>query len=166
MTVTGYQQHQAQGFVAHSHEKSFSLKQSHEDVWDVLLQKKTFTDHQVWPFRVEFMGKDSPYMENGEENIHHGPLLLFTGVMGEILPDSYRDLHYFYGSYFLSFRWIRPARLQIWVDREAPGSSVIKVRIDSWVKPWISGTWTFMQNIFWSGFGKWINSLVKENQVH
>ncbi len=164
MTATGYQQEQAQGFVAHSHEKTFAVNQSRGDVWDILLQKKTFTDHQVWPFRVEFMGTDSPYMQTGEENIHHGPWLLFTGAMGEIAPPSYRELNYFYGSYFLSFRWIRPSRLQIWVDPAESGSSIIKVRIDSWVKPWASGMWTFMQNIFWSGFGRWINGLVKRSK--
>jgi hypothetical protein len=54
-------------------------------------------------------------------NVHHGPQLNVAGVIGEVRdPQSgvaaYRDLKYFYGSYAISSRFVRPTRLQFWAE--------------------------------------------------
>lgn len=160
-----YDQKAPAGFAAHAYERDYQIPCFIEDVWRVLLRKDTFTDHQVWPYRVEFVKEGSIYMENGEENIHHGPLMSFAGVMGEIQPPNYRDLRYFYGSYFLSMRLIRPSRLQIWLTAGEGKQTHVKIRIDSWVKPFFQKSWTRMQRIFWKGFGKWIGKLTEKTSV-
>ncbi|QCK15302.1 hypothetical protein [Mangrovivirga cuniculi] len=157
-----YNQEKTVGYKEHSVTKDFVLNNSPESVWETLIRKDTFSDHQIWPYRVEFMNDDKEKMTTGEENIHHGPLMSFSGVMGEIESGVYRDLKYYYGSYFLSFRLIRPYRLQIWVKEFEEDKTVVTIRIDSYVKPYIYFTWTFMQKIFWSGFGKWIDRLTKK----
>ncbi len=158
-----YTQSVVPGFVLHSYRRTFQINFNPEEVWEVLLRKDTFTDHQVWPYRVEFAGpSNATYMEPGEENTHHGPWMSFTGAMGEIKAPSYRELRYYYGSYFLSIRWIRPERLQVWVRQSGDGASEVTMQVDSLVKPWISRIWTRMQAIFWSGFGRWISSLLRK----
>jgi hypothetical protein len=161
-TMPLYSQKAPEGFTEHSFEKEYELTFFIEDVWRVLLRKNTFTDHQVWPYRVEFLNSGTD-MEPGEENIHHGPLMSFAGIMGDIQPPHYRDLRYFYGSYFLSMRLIRPSRLQIWLTPGDGSITHVKIRIDSWVKPFFMHSWTRMQKIFWAGFGKWIGKLTKRS---
>ncbi|MCX2744035.1 hypothetical protein OO013_09175 [Mangrovivirga sp. M17] len=157
-----YNQEMTVGFKEHSLTKDFILNCSSESVWDSLIRKDTFTLHQIWPYRVEFMNDGTCEMSSGEENIHHGPFMSFVGVMGTVERGCYRDLKYYYGSYFLSFRLIRPYRLQIWVKELEDRRTAVTVRIDSYVKPYLYNAWTFMQNIFWSGFGKWIDRLTKK----
>jgi len=160
-----YQQHAVPGFVAHRYRRTFRIPHAPADVWEILHRRDTFTNHQFWPYRVEFTGSAvTPYMQEGEENTHHGPGMSFTGIMGKITKPSYRDLHYYYGSYFLTIRWIRPQRLQVWVEDNGAEESSVTMQVDSWVKPWISRSWTFMQGIFWSGFGKWVSKLIRRKQ--
>ena len=115
---------------------------------------ETFTDSQIFPFRVEFVAPDG-----GEDNfrtgvhcIHHGPLMSFAGIIGEIRSPEYRDLQYFYGSYALSFRVIRPKRLQFWLEETDLGTKVT-VGVSSLVRNGWHAVWTIGQTLFWPSFG-------------
>jgi hypothetical protein len=93
----------------HQFERYFPIrKEKLDQIWQSLNLRESFVKGQLFPYRVEF---DAPTQEgpfqSGELNIHHGPLLSAHGQIGEVTPN-YRDLQYFYGSYVLSFRWIRP----------------------------------------------------------
>jgi hypothetical protein len=144
-------------FQEHSYRFEFTVNQSRQDVWNWLNRPETFTDTQIPPFRVEFYSP-SPDIPNGFHegvlNTHHGPLINFSGVLTSIQPPHYRDLQYYYGSYAISIRWIRPYRLQFWLE-ESDGSTTVVAQIDSYVKPWISGLWTTAQKVFWSRFPSW-----------
>ncbi len=117
-------------------------------IWDKLQRRETFIKGQVPPYKVEF---DSPQsegpFEKGELNIHHGPLLSLHGAVGEITND-YRDLLYFYGSYVISFRLIRPTRLEFFRKE-----NTITVKISSYVHPLIEPVWSLGLWIFWKTFG-------------
>lgn len=135
--------------VEHLVEKSFKLsEQKKQKVWNLLQKRETFTKGQIPPYRVEF---DAPSQEGpfktGELNIHHGPFLSVHGEIGEI-GDSYRDLKYFYGSYVLSFRLIRPTRLEFFKHQDS-----ISLKIHSYVHPWVRSIWSLGNNIFWKFFG-------------
>jgi hypothetical protein len=145
-----------EGFVAHVFERDWLVDRPVDRVWRWLNDPRTFTETQVWPFRVEFINGG---METGVLNTHHGPLMSFTGVVGDVHPPGdtpgYRDLQYLYGSYAISLRLIRPTRLQFWVEAESPRSTRLRVRLDSLVSPRIAGLWTRAQSLFWSRFPKW-----------
>lgn len=131
-------------------EKFFALSpDKSQKIWRQLQLRETFTQGQLPPYRVEF---DAPEQKGpfkkGELNIHHGPLLSAHGVIGEV-SDSYRDLQYLYGSYVLSFRWIRPVRLEFFKE---PGG--LKLKLTSYVHPLWAGPWHLINVIFWSAF-KW-----------
>lgn len=79
-------------------------------------------------------GSDQAGFSEGVLNAHHGPLLNFPGVLTEIQDEKYRDLHYYYGSYALSLRWIRPTRLQFWVEDMLDGGCKVIGQVDSFVK--------------------------------
>ena len=142
-------------FILHQYKKEYELSHSIEQTWDTLMKQSTFTDTQVWPFRVEF-DRPQVYMETGMANIHHGPLLLFTGEIAEVRPAEYRDLQYYMGSYFGSVRLIRPARLEISLKPSSSGTSATII-LTSYVRPWISGIWNMMLKLFWSNFGRFLN---------
>ena len=117
-------------------------------VWNKLQLRETFVKGQIPPYKVEF---ETDYQfgpfQTGELNIHHGPLLSVHGAVGEI-TENYRDLQYFYGSYILSFRFIRPIRLEFFkLD------SSIKVRLTSYVAPWAEPIWNAGLKFFWGTFG-------------
>ena len=133
----------------HYVEKHFKLSDDKKNnVWNKLQRRETFTKGQIPPYRVEFNSSSQEgNFESGELNIHHGPLLSVHGVIGDI-TDSYRDLKYFYGSYVISFRFIRPVRLEFFKDDEG-----IKLKIHSYIHPWIKPFWEFGNNIFWRFFG-------------
>lgn len=126
---------------------AYSSAQEAKVAWEKLQQRETFTQGQIPPYRVEFDGTSQvgPF-ESGELNIHHGPGLSVHGVIGEI-RDDYRDLKYFYGSYVLSFRWIRPVRLEFFRRDE-----VIRLRLTCFVRPWIHSWWQLGNRIFWTFF--------------
>lgn len=141
-------------FVAHAYEKSFVVEKSVSEVWGWLDDPATFTEGQVWPFRVEFVGGG---FEPGVLNVHHGPLMNFAGVIGEVRDREYRDLKYFYGSYAISPRFARPTRLQFWV-REVPSGTEVRLRVDSLVRRRFYGLWDAGQDIFWRRFPRWMES--------
>ena len=122
-------------FKNHSFRKEFHTKKSEVEVWNWLNDPKTFTDNQVWPYKVEFVKEDhhKTDFEEGVFNTHHGPLMSFSGILGEI-KEGYRDLKYLYGSYFLSMRWIRPQRLQFWTEGTVEGTRVT-LQLDTYVTP-------------------------------
>ncbi|MCJ8277822.1 MAG: hypothetical protein HRT44_00095 [Bdellovibrionales bacterium] len=133
----------------HVFEKSFSLPKEKADVvWDKLQRRETFIKGQLPPYKVEFETdlNEGPF-EEGELNIHHGPLLSVHGIIGKVTKD-YRDLSYFYGSYVISFRWIRPIRLEFFREE-----NTIKLKIQSYVRPWIKPIWHNINNLFWKFSG-------------
>lgn len=135
-------------FVPHHFEHSFEVQASVDVVWDWLNQTETFTRGQPPGYRVEFIGDR---FEPGVCTVHHGPLLNFAGVIGEMEAPRYRDLKYFYGSYALSLRLIRPTRLQLWLEPLVNGGTQVRLRVDSHVRSWMAGLWTLAQRMFWPG---------------
>ena len=113
------------GFVRHEHAHRWEIARSRRAVWDWLCDPATFVDGQVWPFRVEFLSDADGRggFTEGVFNAHVGPFISFAGVLGDIEPERYRDLQYFYGSYAISHGLFRPTRLQFWLeDGTAPGT--------------------------------------------
>ncbi|MFK7923206.1 MAG: hypothetical protein AB8H47_14680 [Bacteroidia bacterium] len=150
---------QPTGFITHTHRFEVVSKRSRREIWDWLNTPETFTKNQVWPYKVEFVapeGEDTADFSEGVLNAHHGPLINFSGVLTEIQDQRYRDLHYFYGSYALSLRWIRPTRLQFWVEDMPAGGCKVIGQIDSFVKPSFAGFWSFAQRFFWGQFRWWM----------
>ena len=117
-------------------------------IWLKLQKRETFVKGQVPPYRVEFeSGLSEGDFFEGEKNIHHGPLLSVHGEIGKV-TDEYRSLHYYYGSYVLSFRLIRPVLLEF--KKDADG---IEMTLHSYVKPWFHSIWRFGNRVFWKNFG-------------
>ncbi|CAA9409543.1 MAG: hypothetical protein AVDCRST_MAG78-303 [uncultured Rubrobacteraceae bacterium] len=148
------------GFVPHAYRRSFVAPSGVEQVWGWLNDPATFTEGQVWPFRVEFV--DGGF-EPGVLNVHHGPFLNVAGVIGEVrdpVPGvpAYRDLKYFYGSYAISPRLVRPTRLQFWVEETdlEDGSTLVTLQLDSLVRRPFVPLWKHSQRIFWSRFPAWM----------
>lgn len=150
-----------EAFRNHSYKRSYTIKYSEGQVWQWLNNPDTFKNNQVWPYRVVFTRTESQKhdFEEGVFNSHHGPLMSFTGVIGEVKP-SYRDLKYLYGSYFLSFRWIRPQRLQFWTEPQEDGHTTLTMQLDSYVKPSFYNFWNWGQGLFWGRFGRWANKSI------
>lgn len=129
-------------------EYAFTKKQTKIDkVWNRLQLRETFVKSQLFPYKVQF---DSPTQkgpfEEGELNIHHGPLMSLHGAIGEV-SENYRDLAYHYGSYVLTFRWIRPTRLEFFKK-----DNQIRVRLTFYVRPWIKPLWHGFNWLFWRLF--------------
>ena len=115
--------------------------------WEKLNFRETFVDAQIFPYKVEFAsGLKKGTFQAGELNIHHGPLLSVHGSIGQV-SENYRDLNYFYGSYALSFRLVRPTRLEFFKEDDG-----IRVKLHSFVKPWFTPLWSFGNNFFWRFF--------------
>ena len=153
-----------EGFVSHAYRQTFQVPHGHRRVWNWLNDPATFTEGQVWPFRVEFV--DGGF-EPGVLNVHHGPLLNFAGAIGEVRPPEgdtagYRDLKYFYGSYAVSPRLIRPTRLQFWVEGSGD-DTLLTLQVDSLVRRRFARTWSLLQKVFWQRFPRWIDSALKGN---
>lgn len=129
-------------------EMSFPCGEKMESVWNALQQRETFTKGQIPPYRVEFDAiSQIGAFKTGELNIHHGPFLSVHGVIGEI-SDSYRDLKYLYGSYVLSFRLVRPVRLEFFREKE-----VLKLKLTCYVAPKFRSIWRLGNTVFWKFFG-------------
>lgn len=146
------------GFVAHAYRRSFSVPHEIGLVWGWLNDPATFTESQVWPYRVEFV--DGGF-EPGVLNVHHGPLLNAAGVIGAVeepggRASGYRDLKYFYGSYAISPRLSRPTRLQFWADRAGDGT-LVTVQLDALVRRPFVRVWHLSQTVFWSRFPRWMH---------
>lgn len=147
-------------FQDHRFNLEFEINESKEKIWTWLNKPETFTDTQIPPYKVEFYSPDPENIPNGMNegvlNIHHGPFINFAGVMGKIEPNQYRDLQYFHGSYAFSLRWIRPYRLEFWIEEGKNKTSKVRMQLSTWVRPWISGIWTSFQKLFWSRFEGWM----------
>ena len=133
-------------FKTHIYIKKFIIDKKHiERSWDKLQRRETFVDSQFFPFRVEFDSLNQfGQFEEGELNIHHGPLMSFHGAIGEC-SNSYRDLKYFFGSYFISFRIVRPVRLEFFKNE-----SSIELKLTSFVHPLFLPFWKIGNKVFWS----------------
>jgi len=144
------------GFETHTFSFVVEVPAPQQRMWEWLNTPETFTKGQIWPFRVEFVSPDPEHIpadfSEGVFNVHHGPFLNFAGILTEINAPHYRDLRYLYGSYAITQRWIRPFRLQFWLKPISDGGTEITCQVDSYVKPFISGFWTFSQRLFWSQF--------------
>jgi hypothetical protein len=131
-------------------------------VWAWLNDPATFVEGQVWPFRVEFVGGG---FEPGVLNVHHGPLMNFAGAIGEVRdPETgaaYRDLKYFYGSYAISPRLVRPTRLQFWAEA-SDGGTLVTLQVDSFARSFFMKPWDLAQRGFWSRFPRWMASALGE----
>jgi hypothetical protein len=118
-----------------------------ELVWNILQRRETFCRGQLPPWRVVFeSGLSSGTMEKGEFSIHHGPMLSAHGVVTEI-NDHYRDLQYGYGSYAISYRLIRPYRLQFFKEKD-----LVRLQFDVYTPAWFAGIWNLLSFIFWPQF--------------
>jgi hypothetical protein len=151
------------GFVEHVHRYEFSTPRPPGRVWGWLNDPATFTEGQIWPFRVEFV--DGGF-EPGVLNVHHGPFLNLAGAIGEVRGFergvAYRDLKYFYGSYAVSPRLVRPTRLQFWAEESAGGTQVT-LQVDSLVRRRLGGVWSLAQRVFWSRFPRWMTSALGDS---
>ncbi|MEM8607191.1 MAG: hypothetical protein AAGF92_08800 [Myxococcota bacterium] len=147
----------------HVHESVFEIERPLASCWRWLNDPATFTEGQVWPYRVEFVSPDETVPAGfhvGVLNWHYGPFLDFAGVITEVRPMEYRDLKYFYGSFALSPRWIRPTRLQFWTTAVDSEHTRVRLQVDSLIRTGWSGAWTWMQSRFWRRFPKWMASAI------
>lgn len=151
------------GFVPHVYQRTFRASHPVDRVWGWLNDPATFVEGQVWPFRVEFVNGG---FEPGVLNVHHGPFMSFAGAIGEVKGPgeggpAYRDLKYFYGSYAISPRFVRPTRLQFWVEETNDGTEVT-LQVDSLVLRRFAQPWDLLQRVFWSRFPRWMESALAE----
>lgn len=136
------------GFVLDEYQREFLFPDgAMAQIWDRLQRRETFTNSQIFPYRVEFAaasqeGEFSP----GELNIHHGPFLSVHGSIGEV-TSSYRGLDYFYGSYVLSFRLVRLVKLEFIRD-----GNTLRLKLRSYVRPWFRPIWHFGNFLLWTSF--------------
>lgn len=144
------------GFRTHVLDRTWRFGVPVEVLWSWLNDPRTFTRGQLPPFRVEFLpmedGRPGGF-EPGCLNAHHGPLMSFHGIIGEVRPLEYRDLRYSYGSYALSMRLARPRRLEFWFDAESPGRSTLRMRLETDTRAWFGPLWGCVNRFFWWNFG-------------
>ncbi|MEM6325537.1 MAG: hypothetical protein AAF791_00330 [Bacteroidota bacterium] len=157
------------GFRAHAFEQTDHVPHPREAVWVWLNDPATFVEGQVPPFRVEFVAPDGTPgdFREGVFTAHHGPGMLFAGVLGEQRDPApgqtaYRDLRYGYGSYALSLRLARPVRLQFWADEAGPEATTVRVRLDAHVAAAFVPAWTAAMRVFWGGFGRALDRQVAQ----
>lgn len=163
------------GFVHHVYDHEWSIGRPRAAVWEWLCDPATFTDGQIPPFRVEFLTNAAGQtgFHEGVYNAHVGPLMSFSGVLGTIVEERYRDLQYFYGSYALSHALFRPTRLQFWLDdgaTDGPGDGtgddetcVLRLRLDTFVRAKAVDPWEKMMGFFWKRFGRWCEKAIPNN---
>jgi len=150
------------GFVAHTYTHEWQIDRPRADVWAWLCDPATFTDGQVWPYRVEFLDNDDGpgAFRPGVYNAHTGPFMCFAGVLGEIRDGEYRDLQYSYGSYALSHRFARPTRLQFWADDHSGGTN-LTLQVDAFVNRRSVRAWQRVMKLFWPRFGRWAEKAIE-----
>lgn len=142
------------GFRAHVFERSWAFRRPRALVWDWLNDPATFTRGQLPPFRVEFLETDGRTgFESGVLNAHHGPLMSFHGVIGEVRAPEYRDLKYSYGSYAISMRLVRPTRLQFFFEEVDGDRCRLRLQLDTQVRRWFAPLWSGANAFFWWSFG-------------
>ncbi|NNE74864.1 MAG: hypothetical protein HKN26_14465 [Acidimicrobiales bacterium] len=146
------------GFVRHEYQRRWEIGRARSAVWQWLCDPSTFTDGQIPPFRVEFLTNaagETGFAE-GVYNAHVGPFMSFSGVLGEIEPERYRDLQYFYGSYAISHALFRPTRLQFWLeDGNARGTTMMQLQLTADVRRRAERVWVKSMDLFWRRFGRW-----------
>jgi len=156
------------GFTDHQFEFQLPIEASEDQVWKWLNDPKTFTDNQIWPYRVEFYSPDPGLIPNGfYESVltnHVGPFINFAGKLVSI-NKSYRDLQYFYGSYAINFNWFRPYRLEFWTSSKGQ-ETILKGKLGTYVNPTMEGIWQRSQKIFWNRFKKWSLKSVRKIAVN
>ncbi|MDL5157323.1 hypothetical protein [Actinomycetospora termitidis] len=140
------------GWRRHEHVQRFVVAAPRERVWAWLNDPATFTDTQIPPWRVEFLGGG---FDEGTVTTHHGPGLHLPGVLAEIRDGEHRDLQYLYGAYAISFRLLRPTRLWIAVADAPDGDTEVEIRIDAHVHPRMLRLWALSQRLFWRRFETW-----------
>ncbi|MEM6472710.1 MAG: hypothetical protein AAF802_24325 [Planctomycetota bacterium] len=151
--------------VPHQFELQFDVPRPLKSCWIWLNDPETFTKGQIWPYRVEFLSPDEnvpPGFHVGVLNWHYGPGISFAGVVTDVRPMEYRDLRYFYGSFVISPRLLRPTRLQFWTEAIDEQSTHVRLQVDSLVRKRWLGTWTWMQRRFWSRFPAWMKKASPE----
>lgn len=153
-------------FIPHVHEHAFTVNAPLTRCWRWLNTPETFTRGQLPGFRVEFV---DPHGGPGDFrvgvlNAHVGPGLVAAGVLTRVdnpalAPRLTRELAYFYGSYVLSGRLIRPTRLVITAEAvtDANGASPtprtrVLVRVDALVHRRWAWLATRGQRLFWPTF--------------
>lgn len=136
------------GFVLDVIEREFTYSDKEiASVWKRLQRRETFSKGQIFPYQVEFVADSQEGdFQTGELNIHHGPFLSVHGAIGEVRSD-YRDLRYFYGSYVLSFRLVRPLQLEFFRE-----GNHLKLKLRSYIRPWFKPFWRFGNFLLWSSF--------------
>ncbi len=141
------------GFQKSLVKRSQKISADRKKVWEWVNQRETFAEGQVFPYRVEYLADSQKgAFELGEWSNHHGPLLSACGAITE-LTETRRVLTYFYGSYVLSFRYVRPVQLIF----EWESEDELSVSLESHVKPWIKMPYEKIQYIFWGNFFKWLH---------
>ena len=132
----------------HTYEQSVNFSTSACDkIWDKLQRRETFAKGQIPPYQVEFeSGVNTGEFKEGELNIHHGPFLSAHGIIGEV-TSNYRDLKYSYGSYVITFRLVRPVRLEFFRKE-----NTITLKFSCQVRNWFAPIWHFFSLIFWGQF--------------
>lgn len=141
-----------EGFINDEFVRIFEYPESEiESLWERLQRRETFTKGQIFPYQVNFASssQEGQFLP-GELNIHHGPFLSLHGAIGEVTP-VHRSLEYFYGSYVLSFRLIRPIQLEFFRE-----DIKIKLKLKSYIRPWFRPFWHFGNLIMWSIFKRTI----------
>ncbi len=143
-------------FEEHKFQRIFRIPRPRSEVWRLLTDPKTFTTGQLFPYRVEFVdasGSKGAGFNSGTQTLHHGPLINFAGVIGEVRDQEYRDLQYYYGSYVFSLRLIRPTRLEFYFAAPTPSATLITLRVSSLIRRPCGPFWSAFQAVFWSQFG-------------
>ncbi|MEP1125640.1 MAG: hypothetical protein ABJH68_17295 [Ilumatobacter sp.] len=153
------------GFVRDEYLHLWSIDRPRSEVWQWLCDPATFIDGQIPPFRVEFLSDAAGRsgFHEGVYNAHVGPLMSFSGVLGEIDEEKYRDLQYFYGSYAVSHALFRPVRLQFWLDEVDPNTTLLRLQLDTFVRARALGVWHRLMGVFWKRFGRWCEKAIPNN---
>ena len=152
------------------YEHSWQIDRPRPEVWAWLCDPSTFVDGQLPPFRVEFLtnADGETGFNEGVYNAHVGPLMSFSGVLGTIEAERYRDLQYCYGSYAVSHALFRPTRLQFWLD-DGPASTpdrpstTLHLQLDTYVRGSAVGVWNRLMAVFWKRFGSWCERAIPNN---
>ena len=143
-------------FEDHKFERIFRISRRRSEVWSLLTDPKTFTAGQIFPYRVEFVdetGSKAAGFKYGTQTLHHGPLISFAGIIGEVRDQEYRDLQYYFGSYIFSLRLLRPTRLEFFFAAPTPSTTLITLRVSSLIRRPFGPLWSAFQVVFWSQFG-------------
>lgn len=154
-------------FKAYSYKINLNLPGSLDQVWAILNSRATFSKGQIFPFKVEFLGGVSPKLfDEGEYTNHHGPFLHLPGLISKMEPKKYRELSYFYGSYVLGFRLIRPTLLKMDFVTLSDAKTQVVITLESNAHHFILWLWKLGLHGFWPLFsmGLWLRVWLKSKR--